>query len=178
VPGSRGEPGLITTLYLTSTEYDVLSALPAAALRNTRLGIPPLGVDVFEDNLTGLVLGEAEFDDDTAMTAFGRPANAVAEVTHDPRLSGGRLANTTATALAMTPRDWAPIPTATRRVRPRPHPNGLRRRVPSRRRPCGQRRRHRMAIRASGIANSDTNCGCAAPSHPDREDLATRDLQA
>lgn len=95
VPGPNGTPGLITTMYLDASEHAVLAQLPAASLRKTRLSIPPLGVDVFEDPLAGLVLTEAEFDDDESMVAYVPPAQVVAEVTHDQRLTGGRLAVTT-----------------------------------------------------------------------------------
>lgn len=92
VPTPAGEPGLITTLYLNATEYAVLEQMPARVLHKTRVSVPPLGVDVFEGALGGLVLGEAEFDNDAALAAFVPPPTVVAEVTHDLRLTGGRLA--------------------------------------------------------------------------------------
>ena len=64
VPAPDGGPGLITTLYLDAVEYAVLEQLPAATVHKTRLSVPPLGIDVFEDALAGLVLAEAEFDDE------------------------------------------------------------------------------------------------------------------
>ena len=106
VPGPEGKPGLITTIYLSPAEYSVLSELPAATLAKTRVSIPPLGVDVFEGRLAGLLLAEAEFDDDLAMRAFATPPDAIAEVTHDERLSGGRLAVTTASELAAVLREY------------------------------------------------------------------------
>lgn len=83
--------GLITTTYLSPAEYDLLAALPAEVLAKTRVSVPPLGIDVFEPPLHGLVLAEAEFDDDVAARAFRPPEYCVAEVTHDPRFTGGRL---------------------------------------------------------------------------------------
>lgn len=100
LPGPGGGPGLITTMYLTSDEYDLVSLLPAASLHKTRLSIPPLGVDLFEGALTGLVLGEVEFSDDETMAAFVPPVGARAEVTYDERFTGGRLVTTTAPVLA------------------------------------------------------------------------------
>jgi hypothetical protein len=100
VSASDGGLALITTMYLEATEYAALLQLPAATLRKTRLSIPPLGVDVFEGELFGLVLGEAEFEDDASMTAFPLPRDAVADVTRDRRLSGGRLVVTSAAELA------------------------------------------------------------------------------
>ncbi|MEU9271001.1 hypothetical protein AB0E04_36965 [Streptomyces sp. NPDC048251] len=61
-------------------------------LPKTRFGVPPIGVDVFEGSLEGLVLSEeAEFSDDEKAPAFVPPAWCVAEVTDDVRFSGGIL---------------------------------------------------------------------------------------
>ncbi|GAA2839205.1 hypothetical protein GCM10010441_74550 [Kitasatospora paracochleata] len=88
--------GLITNLYLSPEEYRVLAALPAAELRKTRLAVPPFGVDVFGPPLAGLVLAEAEFDDEEQAEAFRVPAEVaaevLAEVTDDPVFRGGALA--------------------------------------------------------------------------------------
>jgi CYTH domain-containing protein len=96
IPADRPGPvqGLITTTYLSPAEYEVLAVLPAALLRKTRYSLPPLGVDVFEPPLHGLVLAEAEFGSDASAQAFPVPPLAVAEVTDDPRFTGGRLAVT------------------------------------------------------------------------------------
>lgn len=66
--------GLITNTYLSQGEYDLLASLPAAVLSKTRLSVPPLGVDVFDGPLTGLVLAEAEFASDAEALAFPFPA--------------------------------------------------------------------------------------------------------
>jgi CYTH domain-containing protein len=90
-----GEPGhvqgSITNTYLSPAEHDLLATLPAAVLCKTRLSVPPLGVDVFEPPLHGLVLAEAEFESDEQALSFRPPLEAVAEVTEDPRFTGGRL---------------------------------------------------------------------------------------
>lgn len=100
VPAADGGPGLITTVYLDAAEHAALMQVPAAVLDKTRLSIPPLGVDVFDGQLAGLILAEAEFDDDESMTRFVAPPDSVAEVTHDRCLTGGRLADTTRPELA------------------------------------------------------------------------------
>jgi hypothetical protein len=95
IPADRpagGVQGLITTAYLSPAEYEVFAVLPARVLRKSRYGLPPLGVDVFEAPLHGLVLAEAEFGSDEEAAEFAVPAAAVAEVSHDARFSGGRLA--------------------------------------------------------------------------------------
>jgi CYTH domain-containing protein len=84
--------GLITNTYLSAAEYDLLAGLPAAVLAKTRISVPPLSVDVFDAPLHGLVLAEAEFGTDDAALLFPVPSAAVAEVTDDPRFSGGSLA--------------------------------------------------------------------------------------
>lgn len=86
--------GLITNTYLAPAEYDLLASLPAAVLSKTRLSVPPLGIDVFDPPLHGLVLAEAEFTTDEAARSFLPPREAVAEVTDDARFTGGNLALT------------------------------------------------------------------------------------
>jgi CYTH domain-containing protein len=91
VPGQR----LTTNTYLSATEYELLSQVPGSILTKTRHSIPPMGLDVFDTPLDGLVLGEAEFETDDAMSAFVPPSYVVAEVTHDVRFTGGQLVQTT-----------------------------------------------------------------------------------
>jgi hypothetical protein len=100
VPAPSGGPGLITTVYLDEAEYHRLAAIPAAVLTKTRYSIAPLGVDVFDPPLVGLVLAEVEFDTDEAMRSFRPPPSAIAEVTLDRRFTGGQLVTMTASALA------------------------------------------------------------------------------
>ncbi len=99
VPSDDGSPGLISTLYLSQAEYVAFCALPARALTKVRYSIPPLGVDVFDAALTGLILAEAEFGDDKEMASFCPPDGCVAEVTKDRRFNGGVLAGTERGAL-------------------------------------------------------------------------------
>ncbi|WP_232792590.1 CYTH domain-containing protein [Actinacidiphila yeochonensis] len=96
IPAGRPGPvqGLITNTYLSADEYRVLAALPGALLAKRRWSVPPLGVDVFEGALRGLVLAEVEFADDVEAAAFTPPPGSVAEVTDDQRFTGGRLVRT------------------------------------------------------------------------------------
>ena len=87
--GSR--QGLITTMYLTEDEFQLLANLPAKILRKTRYSVPPFGIDVFEDALTGLVLAEAEFNSAEDASALSLPSFIVREVTEDLRFTGGEL---------------------------------------------------------------------------------------
>jgi hypothetical protein len=100
IPAPGGSPGLITTIYLSAAEYAALTGIPADLLRKVRLSFPPLGVDVFEGQLLGLMMAEAEFDDAAREAGFATPTEAIAEVTADIRFSGGRLVVLTAAHLA------------------------------------------------------------------------------
>ena len=93
LPGGteRGQQGLITSKYLTSDEFNVLATMPAKELTKVRHSVPPFGIDVFEGELRGLVLAEAEFDSGAEASALILPSFIVAEVTDDRRLTGGSL---------------------------------------------------------------------------------------
>lgn len=92
-PGAR--QGLITTFYLSREEFEVLSQLPARTLSKLRHSHPPFGIDLFEGPLQELVLAEAEFHSGEQTVALAMPSFAVAEVTTDPRFTGGSLATAT-----------------------------------------------------------------------------------
>jgi CYTH domain-containing protein len=89
---------LITTIYLTESELQVLSAALSgdrlSKLRH-RLRSPdrtPMSVDEFQGDLAGLRLVEAEFETAEALAAFTPPAFALREVTDDARYTGAQLA--------------------------------------------------------------------------------------
>jgi len=87
---------LLTSLYLSSEEFALLSGLPGRILRKTRhqIGLVAgveMSVDVFDGDLAGLILAEAEFDSAEVMAAYPSPDFALREVMEDGRYSGGRL---------------------------------------------------------------------------------------
>jgi CYTH domain-containing protein len=92
--------GLITNIYLTRAEYGLLASLPADVLSKTRLSVPPMGIDVFDSRLQGLIMAEAEFTSDATAAAFIPPPYCTAEVSTDPRFTGGRLVRVDADELA------------------------------------------------------------------------------
>jgi CYTH domain-containing protein len=114
VPAPDGGPGLVTTFYLRADEHECLAAVPAQVLEKTRLRMDParskradpseiaapLQIDVFSPPRVGLFLAEIEFEAEGAMRDFTPPPWCIAEVTHDPRFAGGRLASTTAGELS------------------------------------------------------------------------------
>jgi hypothetical protein len=107
IPAPDGSPGLITNIYLSKVEYEALAGVAAGALRKLRLSIPPLGVDVFEGELDGLVLGEAEFASEEEAAALASPPESLAEVTRDIRFTGGRLVTTSRAELRSTLAEFA-----------------------------------------------------------------------
>jgi hypothetical protein len=56
--------GLITKLYLSPAEYDVLATLPGTELAKTRMFFPPYAFDVFGPPRSGLLLAEVELGSD------------------------------------------------------------------------------------------------------------------
>jgi CYTH domain-containing protein len=119
IPATHPGPvqGLITNIYLSQAEHDrLVTALPGEPLSKTRYSIPPLGIDVFDPPLHGLVIGEAEFSTDAEMLAFQPPGYTQAEITSDPRFTGGRLATASRedllswlTEYGISPQDGPPL---------------------------------------------------------------------
>ena len=91
-PDGRGRQGALTTIYLSEAEHAAFAQLPAAPLSKSRLSIGPYGVDVFHGRLEGLHLAEAEFRTLADAAALAPAAFCRAEVTADPRFTGGELA--------------------------------------------------------------------------------------
>lgn len=89
------QQGLITTLYLTEKEYQVVAQLPAQVLTKTRHSVPPFGIDIFDGPLTGLLLAEAEFESEESAVALEIPAFIHCEVSGDDRFTGGQLVRAT-----------------------------------------------------------------------------------
>jgi CYTH domain-containing protein len=88
---SGGQQGLIVTMYLTAAEFGVFEQLPAHTLTKTRHSVPPFGIDIFDGELAGLLLAEAEFDSAAAADALIIPPHIFREVSDDERFTGGNL---------------------------------------------------------------------------------------
>ena len=91
---------VMTNLYLDQAEYDLLYQLPAKVLTKKRYAYPyqerKLSVDVFLENLEGLILAEVEFMEDEDTAAFPTPPFAIRDVTDEPFFTGGELAQLSA----------------------------------------------------------------------------------
>ena len=91
---------LITNMYLSPYEYEVLSVFEGNELRKNRYPYEHEGrvysVDLFLGPLRGLVLAETDFDDDEEMDSFPAPSFAHLDVTRDELFTGARLVELTA----------------------------------------------------------------------------------
>jgi CYTH domain-containing protein len=86
---------LITNMYLSPYEYEVLSVFEGNELRKNRYPFEHGGrlyaVDVFLGPLRGLLLAETDFETDAEMDAFPTPSFAHLDVTRDELFTGARL---------------------------------------------------------------------------------------
>jgi CYTH domain-containing protein len=94
---------VITNLYLSREEYEVLSVFEANEIRKNRYPFEHAGraysVDVFLGDLRGLILAETGFASDEEMRALEPPPFSALEVTGDEMFTGGRLVHLTADEL-------------------------------------------------------------------------------
>lgn len=90
-PATGARQGMITSMYLSATEFATLRNRPAKVLTKSRHSLPPFGIDVLDGRLSGLVSAEAEFDSGEEAAALALPSFLGAEVSADPRFTGGCL---------------------------------------------------------------------------------------
>ena len=90
---------LITNIYLSQYEYEVLSVFEGNEIRKNRYPYEHEGrryaIDVFLGALHGLALAETDFETDEEMRAFALPSFAFLDVTNDEMFTGGRLVDLT-----------------------------------------------------------------------------------
>jgi CYTH domain-containing protein len=86
----------ITTIYLSSEEYDLLSKLPATIVSKVRLVLThnefTIGIDIYTGEKGELLIAETEFETDEQMKSFVLPIPYDKEVTGDANFSGHALA--------------------------------------------------------------------------------------
>jgi len=95
IHGNDSSYQLETTIPLTAQEFSDFEKLPGKRVRKTRFYYQESGtkyeVDVFRENLAGLVLADIEFDSLEKKSKFQPPAWCLAEVTQEKFLAGGML---------------------------------------------------------------------------------------
>jgi CYTH domain-containing protein len=88
---------LHTNMYLTESEFALLSALPGKQLTKKRYALvvdgTPVWVDQFEGELEGLIIAEIDFGEVGDPEAFSKPSFFMDEVTDDERFTGASLAD-------------------------------------------------------------------------------------
>ena len=93
----------IVNIYLSHSEYQLLTDLPSAVIEKRRYHHSIAGVryavDAFQGVLSGLILTEVEAGDAPTLAALVPPPWAAREVTGDPWFHGGHLATITAEML-------------------------------------------------------------------------------
>lgn len=90
---------IITNIYLSAYEYQVLSVFEGNEIRKNRYPFEYEGrkysIDVFLGALWGLILAETDFDSDEELDSFTMPPFAVMDVTNEEMFTGGRLVDLT-----------------------------------------------------------------------------------
>lgn len=94
--GSDSSHQMEQTIILTQEEYKTLAELPAKVVAKTRYYYPyqdsTFEIDVFEDDLKGLVLVDIEFISHGKKNEFVTPEFCLADVTQAKNTAGGILA--------------------------------------------------------------------------------------
>jgi len=99
-----GDPEFVktTNIYVTESEFHVLTVTPAAIISKSRWSLPTdsglYAIDEFKGRHAGLVLAEIELGDDEPRKEF--PLFAVADVTNANEYSGSWLATASANELS------------------------------------------------------------------------------
>ena len=85
----------IVNIYLSIEEYGVLSTLPGHKIKKKRykhvVSSTVYSIDVFEGDLSGLILCEVEAASEVMLNQIPNPSIAIKEVTGDPKFCGGGL---------------------------------------------------------------------------------------
>jgi len=83
------------TIDLSILEYNALAELPNKSIHKTRYYVPyewfTLEIDLFKDDLDGLILMDIEFPDSQIMNNFSIPDFCLADVSQNPAFAWGML---------------------------------------------------------------------------------------
>lgn len=99
VDGTDSSKQFEHTINLTAEEYAAFSTVPSKKLAKRRYYVIIEGhnaeVDVYHDDLAGLVIIDFEFDSESAMAQFVQPAVCLVDVTQESFAAAGKLAGET-----------------------------------------------------------------------------------
>jgi CYTH domain-containing protein len=94
-PAMPSSDTVITNFYLNESEFEALRSLGGRLVRKRRYDVFEAGrkfaIDVFEDDLSGLVLAETELANDEEAANSKEPSFSVMEVTNEVLFTGGGL---------------------------------------------------------------------------------------
>jgi CYTH domain-containing protein len=100
----------MTTLYLNQVEYETLASLNCSTLTKRRYPYIYIGsdvsIDIFDDDLDGLVLLEIQSTDEVDINSIPFPPYAIREVTAEPFFTGGELAQLTKEEFQIQASNW------------------------------------------------------------------------
>ncbi len=87
------------TISLTQAEFQALSQLPGKKVRKLRYNYDYQGhageIDVFQDELAGLVVADFEFTSEEDKDRFGLPDFCLADITQETFVAGGMICGKT-----------------------------------------------------------------------------------
>lgn len=117
-PPLRTSAGAVTNIYLTPEEHAVFAALPAHTIEKRRYRTRDRGqlfaIDCFQGALAGLILAEAETEDEASAAALDLPDWLGPEVTADEAFTGGALCRANPVAVLNRARQWVAMRAAPR----------------------------------------------------------------
>ncbi|MGO3741076.1 hypothetical protein [Kerstersia sp.] len=112
-PSEDSFAGAIVNVYLTEAEHAVFAQLPGKRIRKRRhrleFAATTFAVDIFEDQLAGLILCEVEAASAENLQAIPTPGWLGQEITGDPFFRGGNLAQISASDLKTKLLSMGPI---------------------------------------------------------------------
>jgi CYTH domain-containing protein len=85
----------VVSVYLTEEEFNVMAAMPGAAVKKSRYTIAGGALDVYQNPNSGFAVFEVEFESETAAINYTPPSFTSQEITHDTKYSGYALSQTT-----------------------------------------------------------------------------------
>jgi CYTH domain-containing protein len=81
----------VVSVYLTEEEFNVMAAMPSAAVKKSRYTIAGGALDVYQYPNSGFAVFEVEFQSEAAAINYTPPSFTSEEITHNAKYSGFAL---------------------------------------------------------------------------------------